>query len=279
MSGEKLLRKQFSVYDPETKRSKIKNVSGKTIEEIEKKGEEWLVETKKEMAEKLEKMKKEKQEKTIPASISDKKEIIPFKKFSLDSRADDAFSLLCLGSTRSGKTTAIKNILNEECDKHIKVVFTPSLHATTYKDFPKDCLFSAFYFPEVLKDMYMINSKTKNHYPFMCILDDVVDKKYDKELMKLLTIYRNSRMSCIICSQARAIMNATARTNINYVCCFKLNSDEEIEKVIKAYLISRFPADMKMPDKIRYYRQATEDHKFFLIDNFTGEVCLTKIFI
>ena len=243
----KLLRKQFSVYNPETKRPLIKNISGETEAEIETKGAEWIASTKKMVSERVAQLKTAVP--VSPASVSN--EIIPFKKFNLNSRVDDAFSLLCLGSTRSGKTTAIKSILTEECDKHIKVVFTPSLHAQTYKDFPKDCLFSPFYFPEVLKDMYTINSKTKNHYPFMCILDDVVDKKHDKELMKLLTIYRNSRMSCIICSQARAIMNATARTNINYVCCFKLNSDEEIEKVIKAYLISRFPAEMKMPEKIK----------------------------
>jgi len=50
-----------------------------------------------------------------------------------------------------------------------------------------------------------------------------VDKKFDKQLMKLLTIYRNSKLSTIICSQAVQIMNATGRTNINHIFLFKLN--------------------------------------------------------
>ena len=46
------------------------------------------------------------------------------------------------------------------------------------------------YSPRLIQESYTINSKTKNHYDFCFVLDDVVDKKFDKELLKLLTIYR-----------------------------------------------------------------------------------------
>jgi hypothetical protein len=267
-----LIRKQFSVYNPETKRPLLKNISGESIEEIEKKGAEWKEQMKKEIQAKKEAVAKQKEE--IPPTV--KQDMFETKPFKLV-MPDDTFSLMAIGSTRSGKSTAVKYIMENYAGDHISICFTPSVHAGVYKDFPKKTMFSPMYFPEVVKDMYTINSKTKNHYPFMCVLDDVVDKKNDKELMKLLTIYRNSRISCLMCSQSKAIMNATARTNLNFVCCFKMNNDEEIEKVIKGFLISRFPAEMKMPDKIRLYREATNDHRFFFIDNFTGEVCLTKI--
>jgi hypothetical protein len=267
-----LIRKLFSVYNPETKKSVQKHISGNTLEEIDKKGAEWVLETRKLLAER-----KEKKDTTplILPPVPLKNEF-PARDFRLE-MPDDTFSLMCIGSTRSGKTTAIQHILAEYAKKHICVCFSPSTQAEIYKSFPKDTIISPLYFPEILKDMYTINSKTKNHYPFLACLDDIVDKKNDKELMKLLTIYRNSRISCLIVAQSSSIMNASGRTNINFVCLFKLNSDEEIEKVIKKYLISRYPTGMKMADKIRFYRQATEDHHFFFIDNFTGKVCLTKI--
>jgi hypothetical protein len=125
--------------------------------------------------------------------------------------------------------------------------------------------------------MYKINSGTKNKYKFNVILDDVVDKKYDKELIKMLTIYRNSRIGCIICLQNDKLMNATTRGNINHVLLFRLNSDEAIEKTIKMYLLSFFPSHYKMVDKIKKYKELTADHSFFSINNLTGSIKLCKI--
>jgi hypothetical protein len=123
----------------------------------------------------------------------------------------------------------------------------------------------------------MINKETKNNYDFLAVLDDIVTGvKFDKEVLKLLTIYRNSNCSAIISAQAMTLLNSAGRTNINFVCCFKLNSDEQIEKVVKAYLSSYFPPGMKMLEKIRHYRLLTEDHYFFVIDNYNGGVFRTK---
>jgi hypothetical protein len=109
------------------------------------------------------------------------------------------------------------------------------------------------------------------------VLDDIVTGvKFDKEIIKLLCVYRNSNCSTIISAQAITLLNTAGRTNINFVCLFKLNSEEQIEKVIKAYLSSYFPAGMKMLDKIRHYRLLTEDHHFFVVDNYNGGVFRTK---
>ena len=202
---------------------------------------------------------------------------IPEKRFDLKLSTKGGNSIAMIGSTRSGKSTALAYVLDKYFKKHISVLMTNSPQADIYKSM-KHCIQSPQYLPKVLKDMYTINRDTNNHYDFLAILDDVVSGvKFDKEILKMLTIYRNSDISAIITAQAITLMNSAGRTNINFVLLFKLNSDEQIEKCIKFYLSSYFPPDMKMLDKIRYYRSATEDHHFFVIDTLNGEVYRTKI--
>lgn len=202
---------------------------------------------------------------------------IPDKPFGLKMSAKGGNSIAMIGSTRSGKSTALSHILDLYFKKHISVLMTNSPQADVYRGM-KHCIQSPQYIPKVLKDMYAINRDSGNHYDFLAILDDVVTGvKFDKEILKLLTIYRNSDMSAIITAQAVTLLNSAGRTNINFVLLFKLNSDEQIEKCVKFYLSSYFPKDMKMLDKIRYYRAATEGHHFFVVDTLNGEVFRTKI--
>ena len=270
--------KTFHVYNPLTQKPLMKNIGGEDIDEITKKGREWIEKTKAELAPLVEEFRKNKEiqkEEVFKQLSAPQFETRPFE---LTDMIDDTFSLLTLGSTRSGKSFAIRYILNHYADKHIKVCMSQSAHANAYKgDFGNNTVMAKSFFPEILSDMYKINSKTDMKYPFMAIIDDVVTAKNDKEMLKLLTLYRNTRISCILAGQASAIINATGRTNINYVCLFKMNSDEEIEKVVKKYLRSRFPPSYKYQDMMRYYRQATENHQFFFINNFSGECVLTKI--
>jgi hypothetical protein len=129
----------------------------------------------------------------------------------------------------------------------------------------------------MLKAMYQINHGTKNHYKFCIILDDLTHVKNDKEYLRLLTIYRNSRINCIISSQGISMFNKTARGNINFVFLGRMNSDAEVEKVIKEYLISYFPKNINMSEKISMYRKCTEDHWFFVIDQVGGDFFRTKL--
>jgi AAA+ superfamily predicted ATPase len=131
------------------------------------------------------------------------------------------------------------------------------------------------YCPRVVQEAYAINSKTKNHYDFCFVLDDVVDKKFDKELLKMLTIYRNSGVSCVICIQNVKLLNTAARGNINVVLLGRLNSDEAIEQVVRAYLMSYLPG--KVWEKVAMYKKLTEDHHWFCCNNHTGEVFRTKL--
>jgi len=186
-------------------------------------------------------------------------------------------SVLLMGSTRAGKSTMM-NYLYENVFKHyITVLHTASSQNSIYKPLMKTCAVGSCYHPELIAETYRINRKTDNHYEFLHIIDDVVDKKNDAELKKLLTIYRNTRISAIITGQSLTIFNSITRGNINYVMLGYLNSDASVEQAIKTYLISYFPKGMKMEDKIKAYRELTSDYHWVIIDSIHGDVFLTKL--
>jgi hypothetical protein len=260
-----------SMYDPRIKRQigKHFNLSKISLEEAKQKGTEWKNKMKIEIQEELNKNKSE-----IEKPISK-------FKFKLDDYSGSSF--LMIGSTKSGKTYALNWMLNhtffKKEEKYINMLFSNSLQSNVYNDILKNksLVSSLFYHPKAIKEAYQINRETKNKYRFNIILDDIVDEKYDKELMKLLTIYRNSRISAIIVSQELSINNSISRSNINFIMLFYLNSDSAIEKVIKAYLLSYYPTKMKMIDKIKQYRKDTENHVFYFINNLENTVQRCKI--
>lgn len=183
-------------------------------------------------------------------------------------------SFCMIASTRAGKTTMLKYILEKYFEKHITILMSNSIHAPIYKEI-EDCIKSPVYSPRLIKEGYEINRKVNNHYPFLFVLDDVVDKKFDKELLKLLTIYRNSGISAIISVQSPILLNSASRGNINFVLLGRLNSDESIEKVVRMYLMSHLKG--RIDDKVRTYKELTEGHHFFVVNNLSGEVFRTKI--
>jgi len=187
------------------------------------------------------------------------------------------FSILLCGSTRSGKTTMMNHLYNRYFRKHITTVMSNSLNSDAYDFIKRYCVLSDLYHPEMLKEMYTINHATNNNYEFCIILDDLTHVKNDKEYLRLLTIYRNSRISCIVSAQGISMFQKTARGNINFVILGRLNSDAEVEKVVKEYCISYFPKSMNMAEKITLYRMLTDNHFFLVLDQVNGEFFRTKL--
>lgn len=202
---------------------------------------------------------------------------IPTKDFILPLSTDGSgSSIIMIGSTKSGKSFALGHILETYFSKHIGVLMTNSPQAPIYRGM--NILQSPEFVPKVIKDMAYIQEKTKNHYNFLTVLDDIVtESKNNKEILKLLTIRRNSAMSAILIAQGMTLLSAVGRTNINFVLLFKQNTDSEREKLIKTYLNSYFPQSMKMKDKLLWYRLNTEDHFFIVIDTLNNEVFRTRI--
>jgi len=187
-------------------------------------------------------------------------------------------SFLLIGSTRSGKSTAMLKIYEKYFAKHITMLLTHSSHADIYKPLQKKAIVSPGFFPELVNEPMTINRQTKNHYDFCLIFDDLaLDGKNDGDMTKLLTIGRNSGMSAIICGQRLTMMNPTGRTNCNYVCLFRLNTDSAIKEVVETYLRSYLPPGMPMTEMIRLYKEMTADHQFFFVNTLEDTVHLCKV--
>jgi hypothetical protein len=205
--------------------------------------------------------------------------IIPVKNVEELQVPDDkfGFSILLCASTRAGKTSMMNHLYDKYFKKHITTVMSNSLQSDAYDYVKHTAILSDLYHPEMLKTMYQINHAIHNHYKFCIILDDLTNVKNDKEYLRLLTIYRNSRISTIVCAQGISMFNKTARGNINFVFLGRLNSDAEVEKVVKEYLISYFPRNINSSQKIALYRALTDNHWFIVIDQVGGDVFRTKL--
>jgi hypothetical protein len=196
----------------------------------------------------------------------------------LDLPENGAMSFCCIGSTRSGKSYAINYIYENMFKKHITLLMTLSSHADVYKGFRKNAVICDGFKSQLIEEPMKINKETKNHYNFCLIFDDLVmDGKNDRSMTKLLTIGRNCGMSAIISGQKLSMLSATGRSNINYVLCFKQNSEMAIEDTIKTFLRSYMPKDMKMNEMIRLYKELTDDHHYFLIDTLNDKCYISKI--
>jgi GTPase SAR1 family protein len=201
------------------------------------------------------------------------------KDLFLDLNPDKAYSFCLIGSTRSGKSTMLNHLMERYFQKKINILMTESPNGDVYKTgfFKKDAIMCPCYFPQLIKDCYLINKGTDNKYPFMFIMDDLVGFRSDKQMKKLLTIYRNSNLSVGITGQSMSILDTSARSNCNYVFLGRVNNDAEAENICKAFLSSFFPSDYKMVDRIKSYREITKNYHFIVLDNINGISFITKI--
>jgi hypothetical protein len=198
-----------------------------------------------------------------------------FETLELPTNGGCSFALI--GSTRCGKSTALSAIYNQYFKKHIAMLFTLSSQADIYKEFKKAIICQG-YFPKMLSQPMKLNNETNNKFNFLTIFDDLaLDGKNDATMTRLLTTGRNSGMSCIISGQKMSMLSATGRSNVNYVLCFKQNSEMAIEDTIKCFLRSYFPKHMSIPEMIAHYKEKTQDHQFFVVDTLNDRCFLSKI--
>ena len=203
----------------------------------------------------------------------------PVDKFNLVLPTNGGVSIALVGASRSGKTTLLKYMYKNYFRKHITTMFSMNPQAEIYKDLGSKVLVSDKYHPELLKEAHEINKLTDNKYPFLFISDDFVNMriKTDGEVVRALTIYRNSGISTIFSFQGRTLMSAVGRNNINYIAVFKQQTPKEWESVIKEFLSMWLPTGMTMREMVEFCRVATSEHQFFFIDNITGCCYISKL--
>jgi hypothetical protein len=196
----------------------------------------------------------------------------------LETPENGCFSFACIGSTRSGKSYAINYIYEKFFKKHLCMLMTLSSHSDIYKGFKKSAVITDGFHEELIDEPMKIGKLTNNHYKFCLIFDDLcLDGKNGPAMTKLLTIGRNSGMSCIISGQKMTMLNATGRSNVNYVLCFRQNTESAIEDTIKTFLRSYFPKHLKISEMVSLYKEMTEDHHFFLVDCLNDKCFISKI--
>jgi len=202
---------------------------------------------------------------------------IPFRKMeSIDLPSNGGVSFGLIGSTRSGKSSAMLWLWEKYFKHHITILTTGSSQADIYGPLRRSCAIAPEFYPDIIKETMALSFKTKNHYPFLHILDDMLDGKNTKALSKLLTIGRNNGQSTIICAQELSILNAIGRTNLNYILCFRLNSDIAIEKVVRNWLRHILPGKT-IEDKCHSYKLLTANHHFICVDTLMDEVFHCKL--
>lgn len=214
-----------------------------------------------------------------PADIvKDSKALLPFRSMdTIELPENGGVSFAMIGSTRSGKTTAMLHVFKKYFKKHLTFLMTHSSHSQIYTPLKKAVICNGFY-PSLLKDGMKYNQYTKNSMPMCWIFDDLAtDGKTSKDMTKLLTIGRNSGMSVILTGQKMNMLNATGRSNVNYVCLFRQNTSTAIEDVIKTYLRPYLPRSCSILDMIEIYKSLTEDHHFIVIDTLNDEAFLTRV--
>ena len=198
--------------------------------------------------------------------------------FERDMRPNmSACSFAVIGSSKSGKTTMIKFLLEKHFKDDIKVLFSQSTHNDIYNSIKSECCIAPGYMPDVIKAMYKINKETKNHYKFLAITDDLIGAKNDKEMTKLLCLYRNSGMSAIVSGQDLVMLSPTGRANVNFVLMFAQNTSNRIEDNIKNFLRGYFPRGLSMDEKIVLYQTLTADHHFLFLNSLEGTLTRCKL--
>lgn len=264
---------RVGLYDKRKKRMIFKTFSLKkfTHEEAIILGEKWKIDMQNEINDKPDEILEPEFKHSIEKDIEFKITADPKSK-------EGGISICLIGSTKSGKTIMIQYLYETYFKKnYINLLFTNSLQSDKYKELKKDAVCSDEYRADIIRDCYDINKGTKNKYSFNIIIDDVIDEKDDESMKKLLLIYRNSNISCIVAGQGGRIINRRGRANINYMCFFKLNTDAEKEDVIKEFLGSYMPRELRMIQKIQLYDRLTSDHHFIFLNTLENIIGRCKI--
>jgi len=216
------------------------------------------------------------------SAVDDAMKLFPVMEFKYERDEKEAMSACSfgiIGSSKCGKTTFLKYLLKKIFNDDIKVFQTQSPQASIYDNIKKESVFCPAFIPDIIKECYMINRETKNHYKFCIIIDDVADikAKNNIQMSKLLCLYRNSNMSAVVVGQDAFMLNANGRANCNNICLFYQNTPNRIEDNIKMFLRSYFPRSLSMDEKIELYQKLTADHHFLWIDQLNGTVTRCRL--
>lgn len=219
---------------------------------------------------------------TIPLEII-KADEIDF--INMDFNDNSGNSILCIGSSKAGKSTAMMALFNKYFNnkKYISTLFSVNSHIPIYNNKGDLIKINKFVIQseQIIKDMKKINmlSEPINKWRYCILLDDIVDARYSRILNNLLLTYRNSNFSSIISIQYAKLISKAARCSANNLLFFSQNLQEGIESVLRSFLGAEFGklGVTKMNDQISLYRLLTKDHAFIYYHPMTGTLRRIKL--
>ena len=187
-------------------------------------------------------------------------------------------SLVLMAKSKAGKTSLLQQIVRELPKDMIKIVISPNVHTSIYDSMRNKCVFSPIFDSRIPKLCHKINQKTKNHYRFCIILDDVVDQKSNSQLLKSFLIYRNAQISCIFSVQSVFLINKMIRGNANYVLLGRLSGEEAIIDTYRKFLINyKEEIGVKSESQVvPVYDELTKDYNFIFMNNLKEKIFLTN---
>lgn len=207
----------------------------------------------------------------------------PLTPFDLELDYSTGNVLGFLMSSRSGKTTLCKYIYHNyfEDPNLVSILYALNLSNKIYDDYgDKKTLIKTYNFmPEVVQMQYKIQKKTKNKYNFLNMIDDGASGiKNNRVLGKMITTYRNSKMSAMITAQYSKQFSKENRTNFNYIFFGNQNTDEAIKDIIKDFVGGMFNGmKISIEEKVAIYRECTKDYRFIMMNMMTNDLSYHKL--
>ena len=228
--------------------------------------------------------------------MNESKLIEKMTTFLLPDTNSNGYTGVLIGSSKSGKTTFIFNLLRG-IYKHLKKnswskcifinLFSYNSKTESYSKFKKiknikDKLYFNMFdnvknldtIIDIEKSTYKDIEQEKKKPYFLNIYDDIVTEKNNKIIMESITILRNKNISTILSLQDPVLLSKTNRGNINMVLTCKLNNPELIESTYK-YFLNAAPLEFKNKnEKIKWYKDTINNYKKIYYSPLDNEVFL-----
>lgn len=208
---------------------------------------------------------------------------LTFSPFKLNLDIEDTgHSLTVVGSSKSGKTTLLKSLLDQYITnkKCICVMAAHNMHNKIYKNYHKDIIKTDQYSNILVKAGARINKRLGNKFPFVYVLDDIITMKNDKKLEDCYLTLRNSLVSIIVLIQNIQLLKSTSRSNSNIIIFKKFNNPKAIEDYVMKEYLANYPPfrDLAMKDKVNLYMKIMNDgnYNFFVLDVLENTLILCK---
>lgn len=200
-------------------------------------------------------------------------------KLNIEPLKETGCSTVIFGSSKSGKTTQLKQILKKHYDNNncITILIADSVHANVYRDLSKKIIKTDKFDRELIQGLHKIQKKTDNKYHFVIVLDDMILDKNDPELLRLILTLRNSKISTVCLLQSPTLLSKNARFNGNNFIFRRTNNAENTEQILDMFL-GGFPPfyGLSKAEQVKLYRDLTTDYGYIYLDALNDTVTVHR---